>query len=195
VRVIAATNRDLQQSVKAGEFREDLYYRLAVLKVRLPTLRERKEDVPALLHALLRKHAKAAEREVPRVDTAALDVLLHYDWPGNVREVENCARFLLAFTTPASDRVDRALVDRFVQQSRPATPAPASGADPLAESALTLRDVEKLVIEGRLRSLDWHQKKTATSLGIDRKTLYRKIREFGLATDASGTIPPPEDEP
>jgi transcriptional regulator with GAF, ATPase, and Fis domain len=200
VRVIAATNRDLQTSVRDGIFREDLYYRLAVLKVRLPALRERKEDVPALFHHFLAKHSKVDGHEAPRVDADALEALTAYDWPGNVREVENAARWCVAF---APLRVNRATVDKFIQQSR-ATAAPAPGAAPaggsavdvdeLAASGLSLRDVEKTVIEGRLRALHWHQKKTAGSLGIDRKTLYRKIREFGLAIDAQGSLPPPEDE-
>jgi transcriptional regulator with GAF, ATPase, and Fis domain len=200
VRVIAATNRDLQSRVRDGEFREDLYYRLAVLKVRLPTLRERKEDVPELIEHLLMKHAKIENREPPRVEADAMAALSAYDWPGNVREVENSARFFLAF---APGKVTKPIVDRFITQSRATLPPPPEGSamssapavdvEELAASTLSLRDVERAIIEGRLRSLHWHQKKTAASLGIDRKTLYRKIREFGLAIDASGALAPPED--
>jgi transcriptional regulator with GAF, ATPase, and Fis domain len=201
VRVIAATNRDLQTRVREGEFREDLYYRLAVLKVRLPTLRERKEDVAELVEHFLAKHAKAENREPPRIEPDALAALVAYEWPGNVREVENSARFFLAFSP---GKVTKPIVDRFITQSR-ATLPPVSSKDPggpsgtvdveeLSTSTLSLRDVERAVIEGRLRALHWHQKKTAASLGIDRKTLYRKIREFGLAIDASGALAPPEDD-
>ncbi|HZV00852.1 MAG TPA: helix-turn-helix domain-containing protein, partial [Planctomycetota bacterium] len=96
------------------------------------------------------------------------------------------------------------IVDRFITQSRATLPqAPSStgsaaardvDVEELATSTLSLRDVERAVVEGRLRSLHWHQKKTAASLGIDRKTLYRKIREFGLAIDAEGSLPPPEGD-
>jgi transcriptional regulator with GAF, ATPase, and Fis domain len=188
VRVVAATTRDLQEQVGAGLFREDLYYRLAVLKVRLPQLRERREDIPDLLRHFLARHAKADGRRPPAIDRDALEALVQRDWPGNVRELENAARHLLTFAGP---RIALSAVER-LPGSGP--PDPARDALVLAGTSLSLRDLERLAIEGRLRANNWHQGKTARSLGIDRKTLYTKVRGYGLAIDGAGSPAPEEAE-
>ena len=90
VRVVAATNKDLEQAVKAGGFREDLYYRLNVFSIFLPPLRERKTDIPLLADHFIEKHASAHGKDVRRIATSAIDMLMSYHWPGNVRELENC---------------------------------------------------------------------------------------------------------
>lgn len=182
IRVIAATHCDLTQDVESGRFREDLYYRLAVLEVKIPPLRERKEDIPALVQRLVAKISARLERPAAAIGADALQRISGYSWPGNVREMENVleralirARGALMLTSehielPVNGIRQGALCTRGVPQ----VPEPAGPG--------RLRDVEKRVIAEMLGSCRGNIKQAAARLGIARNTLYRKMQEFGLET-------------
>ena len=166
-RCIAATNRDLMTLVKAGSFRPDLYYRLHVLCIDLPPLRERREDIPLLCDHFIRKICAHTNRhDVPRVSNEAMELLSRYDWPGNVRELENA--------------VERALV-----VARGAELKPADFSFQLASAATscggrTLDEVEQAHIERVWRDCEGNHSKAARVLDIDRTTLYNKLKTYGL---------------
>lgn len=172
VRIIAATNLHLAEEVKAKRFRDDLYYRLNVIELKLPPLRERREDIPILVEAFLKKCAEARGKNVKGVSESALAMLMDYDWPGNVRELEN-------------------VIERAVTLSRGETIAPddlptaVQGArgdrrvlDEAAEKTLSLHEIEKEYIKKILEKTGGNKYQAAHALGIDRKTLYRKLAEM-----------------
>jgi DNA-binding NtrC family response regulator len=171
VRIIAATNLNLGEEVKNKRFREDLYYRLNVIELKLPPLRERREDIPLLVDAFLKKCSEGSGKVVKGVSEAALAMLIDYTWPGNVRELENVIE--RAVTLGRGPAVE----------PRDLPPHLAGGTNPL-ERALskeaTLEDLEKDYIAMILRRTKGHQIRAASILGIDRRTLYRKIRRFSL---------------
>ena len=181
IRVIAATHCDLTKDVEAGRFREDLYYRLAVLEVKIPPLRERKEDIPAIATALVAKISKRLERPAAAISAEALEKLSSYSWPGNVREMENVLERALVrargATTLASGHVE--LPTNGIRHS-------ASHArevqHPAAEPAFSgrLRDMEKRAIAEALSACRGNIKQAAAQLGIARNTLYRKMQEFEI---------------
>jgi two-component system nitrogen regulation response regulator NtrX len=177
VRIIAATNKNLPEEVRAGRFREDLYYRLNVVELRCPALRERREDIPLLAAAFL---AEAVKRNAtPRRTFAddALQALEREDWPGNVRQLRNVVEHL-AILAPAETitAADIAFV------TRGAAPAAAT-TDPYraARTFDEFKDVaEKEFLERRLLENAWNVKKTAEMLGMQRSNLYKKIEKYGL---------------
>lgn len=184
VRIIAATNRDLWTEVQAGRFREDLYFRLQVFPLRLPSVRERIEDVPALAEHLLARIGGPARRLEPE----ALSALMAYGWPGNVRELLNVLRRASLFAT--SEVLDAELVRRMVAASVFAHPSAARAVaprEPAAPSAITegdtmsLAELERNHIEKTLARMGGNITKAASSLGIDRRTLQRKLRSYGIA--------------
>jgi len=172
VRLIAATNRDLEGLVAEGAFREDLYYRLNVVPIRVPSLRERVEDIPLLAGHFLRTSAQRWGKPVPEVTPEALALLCRYPWPGNVRELQHAMESLVVFSRgtpigpedlPAAIRGERL------------------GADPPDRpSGASLRDLERQAIARTLVATGGNRRKAAEVLGIGLKTLYRKIHEFGL---------------
>ncbi len=185
-RVVAATNKDLEEQVKAGRFREDLYYRLNVVTIRLPPLRERREDVPLLAEHFASKHAGARGAALT---TEAREALLAYDWPGNVRELENAVARALALnpggTILAEDLPD-AVRGRRQGESRdlrtprstppvPVAPPPVQLADPLTAGKPTLDELNRRYAERMLRDLGGNKTRAAEALGIDRKTLSRLL--------------------
>ncbi len=169
LRVIAATNRHLEEAMKDGSLRQDLFYRLNVVRVQMPPLRERKEDVPALVAHFLRQFNQRFHREVTGVDPEALAALMAFDFPGNVRELENLIE--RAYALGARDHLT--LGD---------LPSLGAGAKP-AESSRplpTLAEVEKDLI---LRALQVHKndkERAAKALGLSRRTIYRRLKEYGL---------------
>ncbi len=171
VRVVAATNRDLRRCVEEGTFREDLYYRLSVIPLYLPSLRERKEDIMPLAEHFLEKYNQRRKRNIQGITSAARDVLLNYNWPGNVRELENV--------------IERAVVieddEEINVQSLPAflRGEEVKGAVPDFEIK-SLEQMEKEHIIKTLGAARWNRTKTAKLLGIDRKTLYEKIKKYGI---------------
>jgi DNA-binding NtrC family response regulator len=171
VRVIAATHRDLATEVREGRFRDDLFYRLNVINIRIPPLRERLEDVPLLAQEFLDRLAHELGREVSGISEEALRLLMDHDWPGNVRELENAVeRALVTCKTGVLGAEDFAFLAR-----------KAASAAPLALPAgLSLQDMEKEYIAATLLRLQGNVKAAAEALGIDRSTLYEKIKRYGI---------------
>ncbi|MER3425119.1 MAG: sigma-54-dependent Fis family transcriptional regulator [Nitrospiraceae bacterium] len=172
VRIIAATNLTLAEEVKAKRFREDLFYRLNVIEVRLPPLRERREDIPLLVEAFLRKCAEASRKEVCGMTESALALLMDYAWPGNVRELENVIE--RAVTLARGEKIAPEDLPPAIQGSR----GDCRVLDEAAERTLPLADVEKEYILRILEKTGGNKYQAAHVLGIDRKTLYRKLGEI-----------------
>ncbi len=174
VRIVAATNRDLAQAVARGEFREDLYYRLNVVRIDLPPLRERKDDLPALVAHFVKKFAAETARPAPEVTPEAMQLILDYDWPGNVRELENaleravilCGERLLPGDLP-------------LEMSRAETPA---GVEPPRGMSLNqaLEDLEKRMIRRALAEHGGVAAHAAKALGLTKSNLAYKIKKYGL---------------
>ncbi len=179
VRVIAATNQDLQLAMEEGRFREDLFYRLSVVPIVIPPLRARQQDIPLLFDHFLRQSCRNQGRSMIEVEPAVLERLLEHPWPGNVRELENLAERLVVLT-------DR---DRIGLSDLPDTissPEPAAGRliDGLVASGTPLADIEQEILSAALESNDWNQTRTARNLGITRNTLIYRMRKYGLQRPA-----------
>jgi len=177
-RIIAATNRDLKREVEAGRFREDLYYRLAVLEIRIPPLCERKEDLPLLVSFLLRKLGNKNHKIIRTVTPAFLDALSGYDWPGNVRELENVLERALILSR--SDALGPDLLPPQVSGAREAAVDLAPTYSQTLASPASLEEAEKLAILRALEENGNHRERTADALGISRRTLQYKLKKFGL---------------
>ncbi len=176
VRVIAATNKNLEREVKEGRFREDLFYRLNVVPVSLPPLRERKEDIPALAAHFFALYRDKNKKELRELSGKTLDLLTRYDWPGNIRELENC--------------IERAVIMAKGEVIAPADLPPgiqamSSGDKELAELALpsgvSLQEVEKALILKTLEDTGGNRTRAAEILGINRRTLQIKLKEYGIS--------------
>ena len=166
-RCIAATNKNLINLVKAGTFRPDLYYRLNVLTVELPALRERREDIPLLVDHFVRRICEQTNRaDVPRISADTMDLLMKYDWPGNVRELENA--------------VERALVIGRGPELKAADFSFQLVAAAATAHGRTLEEVERMHIERVWKECEGNHSKAARVLDIDRTTLYNKLRRYGL---------------
>ncbi len=172
-RLVAATNRDLEDEVKRGRFRGDLYYRLNVITVHLPPLRDRRDDVPLLAEAFLARTAALRGARPKALSADALDALLHYDWPGNVRELENALE--RAAILSAGDvidvgalpaRVSARAAEPFVSEKPAATP--------------TLEAIERAYVTWVLQNESGNKSRAADALGIDPSTLYRKLTRYGI---------------
>jgi len=171
VRIVAATNRDMEAAVKAGTFRADLYYRLHVVSIRIPPLRERREDVPLLAEHFAQKHGRA---EGSAISPAAREILVAYDWPGNVRELENAVARALALN-PSGVVIPEDLPD--VIRAAHAAPAPVPAPMPPAGDRPTLAELERRYATQVLGETGGNKTRAAEVLGIDRKTLYRILGE------------------
>ncbi|MBX3471127.1 MAG: sigma-54-dependent Fis family transcriptional regulator [Planctomycetes bacterium] len=180
LRVIAATNRDLEQEVDRGAFRQDLLYRLDVVRIEVPPLRERKADLPELLDHFLRLHAAAYDRPAPAIDDATLRELLAFDWPGNIRELENAAKRLVLLGPVAGLaelRRRRGHASGPVAAVTP-SPRPADGAvRPLDD---VVREATRGAILAALAAVGGSRTNAAQLLGVSRKTLFNKMRELGI---------------
>ncbi len=164
VRVISATNRDLQRRVEAGEFREDFYYRLRVVTIALPPLRARREDIPLLTQHFLEKLARSGTPPVRGIAPAALERLTGYDWPGNVRELENVITRAATLSSAAVLTPEDFAFD--------AAAAPAAG-PALPQAAMTLEAVKHWYVSRVLADVGGNKQRAAAILGVDRRTLYR----------------------
>jgi DNA-binding NtrC family response regulator len=181
VRVIATTNRDLRAEVAAGRFREDLYYRLAVVPLAVPPLRQRSEDVPELVEHFLRQAAERLHREPCTLEAAAQDLLVGYHWPGNVRELENIitrASVLNLGLPIAAEDLQPWLIDA------DGTHEAASVEGKQLPVGLSLQEMERKMIEATLERFNGHRAKTAEALGIGIRTLSGKLKEYGYAPRA-----------
>lgn len=176
VRFIAATNRDLPTMIAEGKFREDLYYRLNVLEIRIPPLRERIEDIPLLVDYLLDKLGRKNNRPIRTVSREFLDALGRYEWRGNVRELENVLeRALILCRTDILDLRD--LPDHLL------APAPVSRPTQLDQPGESpLETAERHALEETLRKYAGHRERTAQALGISRRTLQYRLKKYGLTT-------------
>jgi two-component system response regulator HydG len=174
VRLVAATNRDLQEAMKQGAFREDLFYRLNVIPVHLPPLRERPEDVPLLAQHFLADSAARLGRRIESFTPEAMDALVRHHWPGNTRELENMVERIVVLNRSGVAEVQDLPAE---MRQLPPTPDPASGSE-------TLRSMERRQIIEALRAADGNKKKAARSLGIHRSSLYAKMRRYGLLESA-----------
>ena len=168
VRILAATHRDLDQAVADGSFRQDLYYRLKVVELYVPALRQRREDILPLARVLLANAARRMQRKVSSVSPAAADQLLRYDWPGNVRELENAIERAVALAR--GSRVER---EDLPEEVRLALPKPS-----LLGPVRPLQDIEREYILAALEQNEGNQTRTAEQLRIGSATLYRKLRSY-----------------
>ena len=170
VRILAATNRDLAECVREGTFREDLFYRLNVIPIHIPPLRERKEDIPLLVEHFLKKYNKKAKRKVQSVSKPALKALIAYDWPGNVRELENTIE--RAVVLSKNDIIDpEDLIYHGLLSQSAMVPS-------LDGRPRTLAEIEREYIAGVLELSQGNRSKAAEILGIDRKTLRARIKKY-----------------
>ena len=171
VRVIAATRVNLEEAVAAGTFRDDLFYRLNVINIRLPNLRERREDIPLLSHFFLERLSHELGKEVGEITEGALKMLMDYDWPGNVRELENAVeRALVTARTHVLTEDDFAFLRRI----------PVTSNGWVAPDSITLDEVQRHVITATLKRTGGNVKETAASLGIDRSTLYERMKRYAI---------------
>lgn len=181
VRIVAATNRDLWAEVQAGHFREDLYYRLNVVTVRVPSLLERREDIPVLAQHFLQIFAQRNRKTVKGFTPQAMDMLTRYAWPGNVRELENALERAVVMLH-GSHVTERDLPQAVRVAGETGTePALDSGPKPLGNSEKTLEDIEKEAILHTLSLLKDNRSETAKRLGISRKTLQLKLKRYTLS--------------
>jgi DNA-binding NtrC family response regulator len=178
-RVVAATHRDLEQMVKAGDFREDLLYRLKVVEIRLPPLRERREDIEPLVDALLTKINRELHKNVRYVSQRAFTLLEQYDWPGNVRELENA--LTRAVVLAKTEVLEAELLPITLTEPRAAAGPARAGAngDP-GDELMSLREAERRHIERCLLHTRWNKRRACALLEISRPTLDRKINEYRL---------------
>ena len=164
IRVIAASNRDLTRAVREGVFREDLYYRLNVISLEMPPLRKRKEDIPLLAEHFLSRFRQETKKEMEHISRQALDLMMLYDWPGNIRELENA--------------VERAVVVGKSKSIQPEDLPISRDSEVLGRGSL--EEMEKAHILHVLKQNDWNISRSAKVLGIDRSTLYKKLRRYNL---------------
>ena len=166
VRIVAATNRNLEEEVHAGHFREDLFYRLNVVRIPMPPLRERKDDIPLLLHAFLREFNIENEKNITGFDNRAKSAILKYSWPGNIRELKNCVESAVVMCTGDEIKIED---------------LPASVREKGEEKSITipigmtLDEAEMVIIQENLAACNGNKSKCAEILGIGRKTLHRKL--------------------
>ncbi len=170
VRILAATNRDIKKAISENRFREDLFYRLNVISIHIPPLKERKDDIPLLVKAFIRRHCLAMNKEQVKIAPSAMKLLMDYNWPGNVRELENV--------------IERALVigrgEEIVTEDLPFS-RKELGTEALPNS---LKLVEKMHIKKILEAKDWNISKAARVLEIDRQTLYNKIEKYHIEKES-----------
>jgi DNA-binding NtrC family response regulator len=179
VRILAATNRDLEQAVTEGAFRRDLYFRLNVLSLRIPPLRERREDISLLVSHFMERAARASGQEKVVTDEA-LKVMLAYDWPGNVRELENCLERTCAFTSGPLLHV----ADLPPSLAKTAAMSIATGIGCIANKIVPMAELEKQTILSAIAELNGDKLQAARLLGIGKTTLYRKLKDYAAHASA-----------
>jgi DNA-binding NtrC family response regulator len=187
---MASTHRDLQKAIAEKTFREDLYYRLNVINLEVPPLRERKEDILMLADAMLRKHLRAGTPP-PAITTSLKQALVSYHWPGNVRELENIMRNLLVFRNPEAlaERLENKARARAPENAAPAPflAPPRNSHSPIEQRTPVLEEVseankraEAEAILSALQSTHWNRKQAATLLNVDYKVFLYKMKKLGI---------------
>lgn len=172
VRIIAATNKDLLEEVGVGRFRQDLYYRLAVVPIHLPSLRERREDIPLLADSFLKEFAQSSDKAAKRLSREALEALSRYHWPGNIRELRNVIERLTVTVHASTIRVEH-LPDELTEGT-------SATRQIFIRLGTPLRKVEEIVIRRTLEELTDHRQKAASILGISPRALHYKIARYGV---------------
>lgn len=168
VRVVAATNKNLEEEVKAGRFREDLYYRLNVVHLHVPPLRERKDDIPLLIDSFVKKFSGENGKQIKGFENRARQALYKYDWPGNIRQLQNCIESAVVMCSG----------NEISLEDLPPTISEFSGEENISvPMGISLEEAEKIIIRGNLAFNKGNKTKTAEILGIERKTLSKKIGE------------------
>jgi len=181
VRIISATNRNLEKDVKENIFREDLYWRLNVVRINLPSLKERKDDIPLLVNHFLKKFAKENNKPIPQLEPEVMDALISYDWPGNIRELANVIE--RAIVLSSSGIISMKYLPKRIQEK--------TGWAIPAENSFNLIELEKSIILKALNSTGWNQTKAAEILGISRKQLRTKMKHLGLISSSEEEVNPP----
>ncbi len=180
VRILAATNRNLEKEVEEGRFRKDLFYRLNVMNIRVPSLRERREDIPVLIEEIFSElRSELQFQHLPKIDESTMKILKNYHWPGNVRELRNVLeRAVILSTGPA---IDPANLGLRAESAEPNTDWSFKTSFPFGKSLQDITDdlVKSLLIEA-LRLYDGNKTIVAKNLGIARDSVYRYLRKFGL---------------
>ena len=166
VRLVAATNRNLEEEVKAGRFREDLFYRLNVVRIPMPPLRERKDDIPLLLHAFLREFNIENQKNITGFDNRAKSAILKYSWPGNIRELKNCVESAVVMCNGEEIKIEDLPESVRAKGEEKAISIPIG---------MSLEEAEMVIIQENLAACNGNKSKCAEVLGIGRKTLHRKL--------------------
>lgn len=179
VRIIAATNRNLEDEVKKGTFREDLYYRLNVIHIHVPALRERKDDIPLLISKFLEEFSAENGKTIKGISPQAKSAIYNYNWPGNIRELRNCIESAVVLC--GSDEIQ-------LEDLPPAVSKAGTEKAIIVPANLTLDEAEKIIILQTLAANKNNKSKTAELLGIGRKTLHRKLEEYGIGISAEESV-------
>jgi PAS domain S-box-containing protein len=182
VRIIAATNRGLDKLVEQHLFREDLFYRLNVFRIELPTLKERHIDLPLLIRHILRRLCAASDNRLKSISESTMEILLNYNYPGNVRELENILEHALIICR--EDIIQPRDLPEYLQNHRTVGKADSPTRIAVAHN---YKNKEREKILQALRDNNWHRQKTARALRVDRTTLWRKMRQFGITAETDGT--------
>jgi transcriptional regulator with PAS, ATPase and Fis domain len=169
VRLITATNKNLQREIENGSFREDLYYRINVVEIHLPPLRERKDDIPLLAEHFLHIHVSKSKKDIRNISRQAMQILLQYDWPGNIRELQSVIQYSVAFCNK-NVITPEFLPENIQNVSKKIKINNKSG-------QMSLDEIKNEYIFQMLEKLSWNYSKASEILGISRATLYRKIKE------------------
>jgi Nif-specific regulatory protein len=177
VRIIAATNRNLTQMVQEGRFREDLFYRLNVVSVEMPPLRDRKDDIPALAEFFVRRSAGELKKKIDGIDAEAQKVLMRHNWPGNIRELENVIERAVLLAEGTVVRVDDLQIGEHSAQSSPADRSPVVKIPP---TGIPLEDIERQAVVEALRMSNWVQKDAAELLAISPRVMNYKIKILNI---------------
>lgn len=186
VRIIAATNKDLKEEIKNGTFREDLFYRLSVIPIYLPPLRERKGDVEKLIEHFLRIKAFKLNKNVPKIDENLYNKLINYSWPGNVRELENCIENIVNLDGKISYQFEDDMEDKNIEEIKDkhkeceVNDKEDRGIYIELGNDFKIKDIEKVLIEKAIKYNQYNMSRTAKSLGISRNTLYYKLDKYNI---------------
>jgi DNA-binding NtrC family response regulator len=196
LRIISATNRKLEQDIASGKFREDLYYRLVVYPITMPTLRERKEDIPLLVNHFLKKYKNEMPKIITTVSSLVMEALMRYDWQGNVRQLENVIYRAMVATRSETIEIENLsteiqkhtahgsiIKDHSLDQPTPSggtTVFDTPGSQTLETTSATLQEMEKHALVEALKIAGGNVKQVAESLGISRTTCYRKIEKYQI---------------
>jgi len=200
IRIIASTNKDLEGMVREGLFREDLYFRINVVKIHLPALKERKEDIPLLVECFTSRYSSQIGKDILGTTRRFLDLLREYDWPGNIRELENTIRKAIAFTKTqyltsyelnledsisfSEDKSNNSFIEPLRKSVRGMCKTKSNNGDIYSQIQ---KDVERILLEEALAWSGWNRSKASRLLGINRLTLRRKLEEYDISLPKSST--------